>query len=309
MPAEPAEAWADVSVVVPAYRAAGTIGRALAGVAAQTVRPRQVVVVDDGSDDGTLAATEACRESLGEIDLIALQQPNRGAGAARNRAVAAATQPLLAFLDADDEWLPEHLEQSLAVMAAGGHRLVAHNGWIVAPDGHATLNDCAARFREPRDPFVTLYRKGYIDTCTVVCERGAVIAAGGFDEALPNAQDFELWLALLREPGTPFTVFEAPLARYHLTGGSIMSHTQRRLDCCLVVAERFAPDLRRRPGSMAASLVFRIASVHWEAAQVYRAGGRWGALTALIAAAPFRTLAVLARVVVGRPPPRKAYLT
>ena len=89
MPAEPAEAWADVSVIVPAYRAAGTIGRALAGVAAQTVRPRQVIVVDDGSDDGTLAATEACRQTLGEIDLIALQQPNRGAGAARNRAVGA----------------------------------------------------------------------------------------------------------------------------------------------------------------------------------------------------------------------------
>ena len=233
MPPETPEAadhkpgFAPVSVIIPAWRAAGTIERALTSVAGQTLRPNEAVVVDDGSTDGTAEAAEACAGHMNGVALKVVRQKNAGAGAARNRAIAEASQPVLAFLDADDEWLPEHLERSLAVMDAGGHALVAHNGWIVA-EGEATLNDCARRFRETADPYVALYRKGYLDTCTVLVRRDAVIAAGGFDETLGNAQDFEMWLALLAEPKATFAVFDEPLCRYHVTPGTIMSNTARR---------------------------------------------------------------------------------
>ena len=163
--------------------------------------PLETVVVDDGSDDGTYEAAEACRPLMGDIGLIVVRQANAGAGAARNRAIAESRGDVLAFLDADDEWLPTHLVRSLAVMTEGGYVLTAHNSVSVAPDGTETLNDCAARFREGPDPYVTLYRKGYLDTCTVLAKRDAVLAVGGFDETLPNAQDFELWLKLLRAAG------------------------------------------------------------------------------------------------------------
>jgi glycosyltransferase involved in cell wall biosynthesis len=295
---------AAVTVIVPAYRAATTIGRALAGVAAQTVRPRQVVVVDDGSDDGTAEAAEACAGDLDGIALEVLRQPHAGAGAARNRALLAAHQPIVAFLDADDEWLPAHLERSLFHLDAGDHVLVAHNGWQV-DGGDESLIDGARRFAEGADPFVSLYRKGYIDTCTVVARRDAVVAAGGFDPELPNAQDFDLWLAMLRRPGTRFLIFDEPLSRYHVARHGIMSHTRRRLDCCLRIAARYAADLRRRPGSPLASLWFRVVAVHHEAISAQRARGEWAAALGTVFRLPFSLIAMTTGYLIGRTPPRR----
>ena len=281
--------FAAVSVIIPAYRAAGAIARALMSVAAQTVKPIEVVVVDDGSNDGTFEAAMACSEHMNGVRLKVFRQANQGAGAARNRAIGEADQPLVAFLDADDEWLAEKLERSIKRMEETGSVLVAHNGWIVE-DGSPTLIDGARRFGEGVDPFVALYRKGYIDTCTVLARRDAVIAAGGFDTTLANAQDFELWLAMLAEPGTRFEVFDDVLSRYHVTPGSIMSNTAGRLRCCLEIAHRHAPALKGRPGFAVVSLWFRVIAVHYEAVRAYRGKGRWAAAGKTAAEMPFQLL-------------------
>ena len=286
---------ADVSVIVPAYNAADTIGRALSSIAGQTLKPREVIVVDDGSTDQTMAAAQALGGNMNGVPLHVFAQPNRGAGAARNRALRQARGRYVAFLDADDEWLPEKLERSMAHMADPDMVLVAHDGWIAA-GGTRTLNACARRFREGADPFVTLYRKGYIDTCAVVARRDRVLAAGGFDESLANAQDFELWLALLNAPGTLFLVFEEPLVLYHVQEGSIMSHTWRRLGCCLEIARRHAPALANHPGSPLASLLYRVLAVHFEAVAAYRSRRLWGRALAAAAALPFNLLAASAAV-------------
>lgn len=299
----------DVSVIIPAYTSAATIGRALAGVGAQTTRPGEVIVVDDGSPDGTAEAAEAARGVLGGVPLTVLRQANGGAGAARNRGIEAARGRLLAFLDADDEWLPAKLERSLARLEATGAVLVAHDGWIVDAAGNAVPNETARRFAEGPDPFVALYRKGYIDTCTVVARRDAVIAAGGFDETLPNAQDFELWLAMLEAPGTAFEVFAEPLARYHLSPGGIMSHTDRRLRCCLTVAARYAPALAGRAGGIAGSLAFRVLAVHAEAARAHADAGRYAAALRILAGLPWRWAATAYAARGGsRPGRRPSYL-
>ena len=268
MPPEDDRRGADVSVIIPAYRAAATIRRALASVAGQTLKPLEVIVVDDGSDDATVEATKACASLLEGVALKVFSQPNRGAGAARNRALSEARATYVAFLDADDEWLAAKLERSMAHLVGTENVLVAHDGWIVS-DGEETLNACARRFRQGTDPFVQLYRKGYIDTCSVVARRDAVAAAGGFDESLPNAQDFDLWLALVAEPGTPFTVFDEPLVRYYASDTGIMGHTKRRLACCMEIARRYAPDLRRRPGSALVSLWYRVLALHVEAIRAH----------------------------------------
>ena len=117
---EPAPEFADVSVIVAAYQAAGTIGRALRSIAGQTLKPREVVVVDDGSSDGTFEAAESEAPNMNGIELRVFKTwENHGAGAARNRAIAESREPTLAFLDADDEWLPEKLERSTARLEAG----------------------------------------------------------------------------------------------------------------------------------------------------------------------------------------------
>lgn len=298
----------DISVIVAAYQAAGTIGRALGSIAAQTLKPMEVVVVDDGSTDGTASAAEACAEGMDGIRLrVFRSESNLGAGAARNRAIDESTQPVLAFLDADDEWMPEKLERSIAYLEDGNLALVAHD-YVTGEGVDAPRTHCGCRFREGPDPFVGLYRKGYIPTSSVVTKRSAVLAAGGFDPELRNAQDFDLWLAMLREPGTPFLVFAEPLMRYHISPGSIMSHTERRLRCGLAIAVRYFPDLGTRPGSTLMSLWFRVFALHMEALNVYITQRDLVHLLVCVGALPVRLVTATAACLVRPPGPRGRFL-
>ena len=272
---------------MPAFRAETTVGRALLSIAAQTVKPREVIVVDDGSPDNTVEAAEACRAALGETALKIIQQENAGAGAARNRAVREAGGEYLAFLDADDEWLPEKLERSFQVLTANALSLVAHNHLSIDAGNGSTPVDCAARYREGPDPFVTLYRKGYLSTSTLITRRKLLLEAGGFDEDLRNAQDFDLWLQILQDRNHRFEVFGEALTRYHVTDDSITTNTRRRVRCGLEIALRFAPALKGRPGGIYRNLWIRIAILHVEAYRAYRDRGRTiRALLALLTAGP-----------------------
>jgi len=245
-----------ISVVIPAYKAVKTIERALRSVATQSLKPGEVIVVDDGSDDGTFEAAENFKSQLDGIDLKVIGQPNLGAGAARNRAINEASGTWLAFLDADDEWLPEKLSASMQAIEKHDLLLFAHN-YIAIQGVKETLVDCAARYHAAADPFRGLYRKGYLATSSVVVRRDAVLAAGGFDETLATAQDFDLWLKVLKNKDAAFRVEPLVLTRYHVTPGSITSHTKRRLDCSLRIARRHAPGLQDH--------LYRIIAVHYEA--------------------------------------------
>ena len=300
---------ADVSVILPAYRAAETIAQALQSIADQTTPPGEVVVVDDGSDDGTVGVVREAAGVLPDgVTLKLIEQSNAGAGAARNRAVAEATKPWIAFLDADDLWLPEKLERSMSAIAEQDLDLVAHNGLMVV-EAIKSLNDCAQRFRQYSDPFVGLYRKGYLDTCTVVMRRDDAITAGGFDETLRNAQDFELWLRVLRNPAKRFSVLDVVLSEAFETPGSIMSFIERRLSCCRLVATRYADALIDRPGGRFMSLWFRLIAIHAEAAQAYRRRGDWGRMTWVAARLPWSLFVDTIQVVAGNGPRRQAFLS
>ena len=263
-----------ISVIIPAYQAAQTIERALRSVSLQTLKPGEVVIVDDGSNDDTVVAAETLRPIFQEVDFLIFRQGNKGAGAARNKAINRSSGSILAFLDADDEWLPEKLERSMAELDTGSYSLVAHNGWIV--DGNDNIrNDCAFRYRAPGDPYENLYCRGYIDTCTVVVKRDLVLQVGGFDESLPNAQDFELWLAILEDPSAKFLVFEDFLARYFVIPGSVMSYTERRRICTLEIAGRYVPILKRRGLRWLKSLLFRVLVIHFEAFTAHSSAKRF----------------------------------
>lgn len=120
---------APVSVVIPCFRCAGTVRRAVLSVVAQTEPPLELILVDDASDDGTPALLEALKREL-NLDwmrVIALRE-NGGAAAARNVGWDAARGEFVAFLDGDDSWLPRKLERQVAFMrahpqfAVTGHR-------------------------------------------------------------------------------------------------------------------------------------------------------------------------------------------
>lgn len=257
-----------ISVVIPAYRAARTIGQALESIVAQTLPPQEVIVVDDGSDDNTCEIAESFRLKLGTVGLKIIRQQSSGAGAARNRGVVEASCPVIAFLDSDDDWLPDHLRASLGIMLEKDYTLTAHNEWLV-DEGVERLNDSASRLSEWRDPYVSLYCKGCISTSTVVVRKDAIKAAGGFDPTLINGQDVDLWLAILRQSSARFCIFDEPLSRYFISPGGINAQTPRRHKYFLLIARRWAREVANRPNGGFRALWFRMTAIHYETARSY----------------------------------------
>jgi glycosyltransferase involved in cell wall biosynthesis len=203
-----------LSVVIPAYNRETMIARAVASAWGQSPRPpAEVIVVDDCSADrsGAVAAELGAR--------VIRHQVNRGLGASRNTGIAAATQPWIALLDSDDEWLP-HLLDTLWRLR-DDHVLV----------GLASLNcgedPARDRFAGPtaREPIVLdspaalLYPENFIAASGTMVRADAVAAVGGYREGLSHGEDLDLWLRVL-ESGTGLV---APVVGviYHLHAGQV----------------------------------------------------------------------------------------
>ena len=124
---------APVSVVVPCFNCGLTLQRALRSILRQSTRPAEVILIDDASSDNTWTILKGLEETYpGWVKLVRLVQ-NRGAASARNAGWAVATQPYIAFLDADDAWHPEKTEIQLAYMNE-------HSDVVLCAHGHRTLS-------------------------------------------------------------------------------------------------------------------------------------------------------------------------
>ncbi len=288
----------NVSVIVPAYRSAQTIGRTLASIARQTTRPREVIVVDDGSDDGTANVARSFANQMNGIDLQVIEQENSGAGAARNRALGAASGDRIAFLDADDEWLPEKLQRSLAVMAETGAGLVSHN-FIMVKDGSETAIDCARHFQGHPAPFVSLYLRGNIATSTVLVERHLIDQAGGFDIGLRSGQDIDLWLTITGRKDVAFHIFDEALTRYHISVDSISSRVAERRRCAMIILLRHAGALQGHGRWGKLNALVRAAIISQQAQASFQAQGKTVAAVAALIRAPLAILKVVGRVYPG----------
>lgn len=256
--------FADVSVITPAFNARATIVRTLASIAAQIVRPREVIVVDDGSSDGTIAAAQDFASAMRGIELRILRQENLGAGVARNRAIKVATGAWLAFLDADDEWLPTKIERCMTELIRHESDMVVHD-YIRVENGNERAVDCARNCPPGADPFVAQLVYGFISSTTVVVRRELVHQIGGFDPGLRSGQDYELWLTLLASPGFRLRVIPETLSRYHITPGGISSHVRLRRDAALTILLRHWRALRGRVKLPIGVAVMRVLIIHAQA--------------------------------------------
>ncbi|MGY2041003.1 glycosyltransferase family 2 protein [Pseudomonas pergaminensis] len=134
--------FADVSVVIPCYRCKNTIKRALDSVYKQTLRPAEVILVEDASDDGTLEYLNSILKeySVGWIKVISLEI-NSGPGTARNVGWNASSQRYVAFLDSDDSWHPQKLEVQYSWMERNPNvALTGQMGVVISEGVGATLN-------------------------------------------------------------------------------------------------------------------------------------------------------------------------
>lgn len=209
-----------LSVVIPAHNAARTLDRALASVFCQDIPRLEIIVVDDGSRDGTAALAAAF--ATGPVRVIRLEECG-GAANARNHGIAAAQGELVAFLDADDEWLPNKLERQLALLDANPSMdFVSCGARLIAPDG----SDCGTLYpgRPPAwggTAWQVLLAYNFIATPSIVVRRKALAAVGGFDTALKVGEDQDMWirLSLAGELG----YVDDMLVRVHETPNSLSS--------------------------------------------------------------------------------------
>ena len=182
-----------VSVIIPAYQAAGRIRETLDSVFAQTYPNFEVVLVNDGSPD-TEALEEAIR-SYGER-LIYIRQENRGPSGARNTAIRAARGKYIACLDSDDIYLPEHLARLVPLLEERALDLVYSDSDFVRNGMHVGR----AFERQPQSPPVTfeklLSEECGVTTSAMVASRQAIMDAGLFDEHYRRCEDFDLWVRM-----------------------------------------------------------------------------------------------------------------
>ncbi len=282
---------AEISVIIPAHQSADTIVRALASVAHQTVRPKEVIVIDDGSKDDTGSRATSFAKNMGSIEVKVLRQTRQGPGAARNHGIKEASGRFVGFLDADDEWLPLKLEHSLHEIEKHDATFVAHD-LIVTDRGNDRVVDCARHFANSKDPFITQLLRGYIATSTVVLRRDIALQSGGFDPLLPSGQDYEFWLSLADIPEVRLHVFPEALTRYHVTPNSISSQVDLRAKMSLLILQRHLPLLRRRTQRPWLLAGLRTVIIHGQGAAAHFARKNIRAMLFLTAALPVNLCAV-----------------
>jgi glycosyltransferase involved in cell wall biosynthesis len=206
----------QVSTILAVCNGASTIGRALESALGQQFQGgTEVMVVDDGSTDGTAAVLNAYGDRIKVI-----RQRNRGLTAARNRGVAAAAGNYIAFLDADDTWLPDRLVKTVTPLLANPDLVLAYSDLVPTDENGTELASSYVRAGVAHAPSMEelLQQWWPILPSTVTMRRATFERCGGFCEEFKGAGGFDdiyLWM-MAREHGEFHYVAE-PLVRYRLT--------------------------------------------------------------------------------------------
>ena len=209
---------AKVSVVIPAYNSAPCIRDAVESALGQGYGDMEVIVVDDGSTDGT---KEALADLAGAGKVVYIYQENRGAGAARNAGVRVSGGEYIAFLDSDDLWLEGKIEKQVAFMESRGLDAVFCAGYYSRPDGSSRLVRPAVR--GDGGFFDMLSAEARFVPTAGLFRKEALEGAGLFNEGLPCAEDWDLWVRMART--ARFGYLDLPLYKKRYNEVSLTSKT------------------------------------------------------------------------------------
>lgn len=254
-----------ISVVIPCYNAKLWIGATLRSVLAQDLPPTEVIVIDDGSSDGSADHVE-----LEFPQVRVIRQPNAGVAAARNRGVREARSDWVAFVDADDIWLPAKLRMQCDALRAAPGAQLCYTAWRVWPSDDpeppsALLATDACAGEAVSGPHGWIYSELLLDcavwTSTTLMRRALFMELGGFDEQLRQGEDFDLWLRLSRR--AEVARVDQPLALYRQHTASLTRSAPKTNWQALVLEralERWGlegPDARRADGPAVSGVLAR----------------------------------------------------
>lgn len=233
---------------MPCFNARTHLPKSIGSVLAQTFQDWELIAVDDGSGDGTLAWLQ----DQADPRIRPLHQSNAGASAARNLGLGAARGDYIAFLDADDTWAPTFLEKMLAALEARPDAVLAYCGWqnlgLIKGDGPPFV---PPDYETP-DKLETLFAGCRWPIHGALTRHEAIKRAGGFLDSLDNAEDYHLWLEVATT--APIVRVAEVLAYYHFhdatTQKSLAAPAQAALNHVMALQFFLADhaDLGRRLG-------------------------------------------------------------
>jgi len=178
----------QVSVIIPTYNRGWILRQAVDSVLGQDFEDFELIVVDDGSTDNT-------REILAAYgnDIVVLEQNNRGVSAARNRGIASASAPLIAFLDSDDLWKPQKLTRQVEFFSAKTETLICQTEEIWIRNG-VRVNPKKRHHKFSGMIFEPSLALCLVSPSAVMMRSELFDRVGMFDESLPACEDYDLWL-------------------------------------------------------------------------------------------------------------------
>ncbi len=214
-----------VSVVIPVYNALGCLPAAVASARAQEVPPQEIIVVDDGSTEGTAeeALARAGAPAGGPIPLRVERQANGGPSRARNRGIALARGPWIAFLDGDDTWEADKLRHQWQAVSQYPGAVLVSTGWRRPYIARPATTVPPARLE--RDAVRRIAWLNRFQTSTVLARRDVLQAAGLFEPRMDGLEDWDMWLRAVAHGDWAHVPF--PLVCYTDSPGGVSKNTLR----------------------------------------------------------------------------------
>lgn len=230
-----------VTVVIPTFNRASIVGRAIRSVLGQTCQDWELIVVDDGSTDGT----EPVVTGLSDNRIKYLRHDRkRGGGAARNTGLRYARGDYVAFLDSDDEWLPEKLQKELEVFRNSDPTvgLVYTSKIMLDERGRVLGIRTAAKSGWVYD---TLLDGNFIGSCSrVTAKKQALERVAGFDETLVSHQDWDLWLRVAK--ASKIACVPCCLVRRHMGSDQITGSVRRIYEGRERIFQKYRSEMKPR---------------------------------------------------------------
>jgi glycosyltransferase involved in cell wall biosynthesis len=205
-----------VSVIIPSYNAEDCLAETLTSVSRQSLADMEVILVDDGSSDATLAVA---RQFLDVMNLRILSQANAGPAAARNTGIRASNARFCAFLDADDLMHPERLALQVTLLESDPSLAMVHTD-LMTFDHSGIIHVTKRAFSSPCGGHILdrLLIDNFVTTSTVMARRTRLLEVGLFDEQRRISEDFDLWLRVTER--WPAGFIDRALTQYRRRAGS-----------------------------------------------------------------------------------------
>jgi glycosyltransferase involved in cell wall biosynthesis len=243
----------QVSVIIPNFNCKQYLAKAISSVVRQHNIECEILIIDDGSTDGSVEWLNKLQQSLPNMRVI--KQQNCGVVSVRNKAIELAKGDYIAFLDADDYWTEDKLFNQVTYMQNNRDCVLSFTNYMHVNEQYEPIIDCFSYWPE-FTKFINWNTEGYqnlkspmdlllfanvIGTSSVVVKKSAICYVGKFDKSLSSASDWDCWLKLARIGNVAFS--NQVSMGYLMRAGSITANRQNRLTAMQIIIDRCKNDI------------------------------------------------------------------